>query len=288
MLYWAQVMHMNREKTGELIASARKERNMTQKELAQRLHVSDRAVSKWERGAGFPDVSLLEPLANALGLRVLDLLRGERVGEVDVHVAVSEALTAFQEKQRRDRKQIFKDSLYIVLWILPLVLFCLYVFPLKSDVNQTIKAGVYQDGRLITYTDVELRGEIGQNLLNGSRYYWGRFAIDCVEWTTRENAYAGISLHGEDGLVYTMGGTPTSALYDLDTVINRDVTEFAFALQSPTHLVMGEPRAETWCILATSPEAYEAYRENKEGLVPPLKDEAPDRLPEFPSAWAKS
>ena len=64
MLCWAQVMDMNREKTGFLIAAARKEKNMTQKDLAKALHVSDRAVSKWERGAGFPDVGLLEPLAN--------------------------------------------------------------------------------------------------------------------------------------------------------------------------------------------------------------------------------
>ena len=69
---------MDRTKTGALIAAARKEQNMTQKELAEALHVSDRAVSKWERGAGFPDISLLEPLADALGLGVLDLLRGER------------------------------------------------------------------------------------------------------------------------------------------------------------------------------------------------------------------
>lgn len=69
---------MDRTKTGALIAAARKEQNMTQKELAAALHVSDRAVSKWERGAGFPDISLLEPLADALGQGVLDLLRGER------------------------------------------------------------------------------------------------------------------------------------------------------------------------------------------------------------------
>ena len=56
-----------------LIAEARKQKNMTQKDLAAALHVSDRAVSKWERGAGFPDVSLLEPLADALGLQVLEL-----------------------------------------------------------------------------------------------------------------------------------------------------------------------------------------------------------------------
>lgn len=50
---------MDAGKTGELIAQARKQKNMTQKQLAEALHISDRTVSKWERGAGFPDVSLL-------------------------------------------------------------------------------------------------------------------------------------------------------------------------------------------------------------------------------------
>ena len=69
---------MEIEKTGKLIAEVRREKGMTQKELAAQLHVSDRAVSKWERGAGFPDVALLEGLAEALDLTVTDLLRGER------------------------------------------------------------------------------------------------------------------------------------------------------------------------------------------------------------------
>ena len=50
MLFWRQVMEMDKTKTGALIAAARKEKSMTQKELAKALHVSDRAVSKWERG----------------------------------------------------------------------------------------------------------------------------------------------------------------------------------------------------------------------------------------------
>ena len=51
---------MDNAKTGALIAARRKELNLTQKELAEKLHISDRTVSKWERGAGFPDISLLE------------------------------------------------------------------------------------------------------------------------------------------------------------------------------------------------------------------------------------
>lgn len=97
---------MDRTKTGALIAAARKEQNMTQKELAAALHVSDRAVSKWERGAGFPDISLLEPLADALGLGVLDLLRGERgtVPEPEPTIRQALAFLARQAKERTRRK----------------------------------------------------------------------------------------------------------------------------------------------------------------------------------------
>lgn len=69
---------MELEKTGALMAQARKERGLTQKELAQSLHVSTQAVSKWERGLSFPDVSLLESLSRRLGLTVSELLSGER------------------------------------------------------------------------------------------------------------------------------------------------------------------------------------------------------------------
>lgn len=69
---------MDTKKTGLLISQARKEQGLTQKELAEQLHVSDRTVSKWERGAGFPDVTLLEPISDTLGLPVQCLLLGTR------------------------------------------------------------------------------------------------------------------------------------------------------------------------------------------------------------------
>ena len=68
---------MNSQKTGQLIAQQRGALGLTQKQLASQLHISDRTVSRWERGVGFPDLSLLEPLADALGLSVIELLRGE-------------------------------------------------------------------------------------------------------------------------------------------------------------------------------------------------------------------
>ena len=71
---------MNNETTGAFIQRLRRERGLTQKDLARRLHITDRAVSKWERGLCAPDIALLEPLSEALGVSVPELLAGERAG----------------------------------------------------------------------------------------------------------------------------------------------------------------------------------------------------------------
>ena len=63
---------------GQFIAKRRKEKNMTQAELAAKISVTDKAVSRWERGLGFPDISTIEPLAAALDLTVPELMRSEK------------------------------------------------------------------------------------------------------------------------------------------------------------------------------------------------------------------
>lgn len=74
---------MDNIKTGKLISSIRKDKGMTQKQLADNLGVSNATISKWETGKGFPDISLLEPLANALGITVSEILVGERQNNDD-------------------------------------------------------------------------------------------------------------------------------------------------------------------------------------------------------------
>lgn len=67
---------MDLEKTGELLSRLRKERGMTQKQVAGRLQISDRTVSKWERGAGLPDVSLLKDISALYGVDMEKILEG--------------------------------------------------------------------------------------------------------------------------------------------------------------------------------------------------------------------
>ncbi len=76
---------MNAQKTGSLIAAIRKEQNRTQQDLANELGVSSAAISKWERGIGFPDVSLIEPLAASLGITIAELFKGERIENGDAN-----------------------------------------------------------------------------------------------------------------------------------------------------------------------------------------------------------
>lgn len=67
---------MDARKTGRFIAEKRKERNMSQKELADFLHITDKAISKWERGLSFPDITVLIPLSEVLNVSLYDLLTG--------------------------------------------------------------------------------------------------------------------------------------------------------------------------------------------------------------------
>lgn len=104
---------VDKTRLGDFIAGERKRLGLTQKELAGRLYVSDKAVSKWERGLSIPDVGLLIPLADTLGVTVTELLEGRRIqsaagmemGEVEQVVKKALALTETAPKESRQQKR---------------------------------------------------------------------------------------------------------------------------------------------------------------------------------------
>ena len=75
---------MDKDATGRFIAELRKEKGYTQKELAEKLMVTDKAISRWETGKGLPDTSLLKPLGDILGVSVGELLSGKRIEEAEI------------------------------------------------------------------------------------------------------------------------------------------------------------------------------------------------------------
>ena len=107
---------MDNTQFGRFVAQLRKEQNLTQKELVERLHVTDKAVSKWETGKGFPDLKLLEPLAQALGVSLVELLQGERTPSPTL--TKEEAGQAAVQAMEQSQKNTARRYLKLFRWLL--------------------------------------------------------------------------------------------------------------------------------------------------------------------------
>lgn len=116
---------IDKEKFGAFVAQLRKEQGMTQKELAKKVYVSDKAVSKWERGLSMPDITLLIPLSRTLGITVMELLECQRIEQTAMDSNHVEELmhkvityseeTPVERKKRRGRESaLFVVSLIVV------------------------------------------------------------------------------------------------------------------------------------------------------------------------------
>ncbi len=109
---------MDQNKTGKFIAGERKRKALTQKQLAEALGISDKTISKWERGGGFPEVSLLLPLCRELDITVNELLAGERVAEEDYKKKAEENMMNLVKEAQESRKKIILSALVAALAIL--------------------------------------------------------------------------------------------------------------------------------------------------------------------------
>ena len=95
---------MDQIKIGKFIAEMRKEQNMTQKQLAERLNISDKTVSKWECGKGMPDNSILLELCDVLHINVNELLSGEKVSSDNYHRKAEENMLQLIDKSEKEHK----------------------------------------------------------------------------------------------------------------------------------------------------------------------------------------
>ncbi len=144
------MQNINNCQFGEFVAELRKEKNITQKQLAAQLFISDKAVSKWERGLSLPDVSLLIPLSKILDVTTTELLSGERIKQ-DNAIPLEQSNLLIEKVVLMKRKKInvsdllcqkqsFKKSLFIILisTILSIVFSFILVCFFYSALNQSL------------------------------------------------------------------------------------------------------------------------------------------------------
>lgn len=114
---------MDNQKFGAFISSLRKEKGWTQLELAEKLNVTDKAVSKWERGIGFPDIKTIEPLAAALEVSVLEIMRSERIENTDVSTGnAEEAVTNIIDVATYQRKIEQRNAIIIAVSVMTIIM----------------------------------------------------------------------------------------------------------------------------------------------------------------------
>ena len=112
---------MDQIKTGKFIADERKKKGYTQRQLAEQLGISDKTISKWERGNGFPEISLLLPLCNELDLSVNELLTGERISETEYREKAEENMVNLVKEAQESKKKIIMSAMVGVLVIVAAV-----------------------------------------------------------------------------------------------------------------------------------------------------------------------
>lgn len=116
---------MDAQKFGQFIAAQRNEKGLTQAELGRRLQVTDKAVSKWERGLGFPDINTLEPLADALDVSIAELMKSERIEQMNESItteAIANTIELADEQRKLAEKKNIRDILTVAAALTALVL----------------------------------------------------------------------------------------------------------------------------------------------------------------------
>ena len=132
---------MDPNKIGRIIMERRKYLKMTQKELAKKLYITDKAISKWERGLSLPDISTLIPLTEILNLNLYDLMKGEtNMNKESIEQTLKNTIKYSEQEIKRSKKTYFKIGIAILLTFF--VLFISYQFALKYEMPVKYQEGL--------------------------------------------------------------------------------------------------------------------------------------------------
>ncbi|MGN0658370.1 MAG: helix-turn-helix domain-containing protein [Emergencia sp.] len=163
---------MDYEKTGKLIQEARKAKGLTQVQLADMLGITDRAVSKWERGKSFPDVGLLSSLGHALDLSAGELLEGEKKEGVQLTRAESDqtAVKGIRLYLNRQRNKGIAAATFVLIVILLTGGFCVWLHRSIDFQRETVYfPSVFVDEKNGDEYELSMDGEYNEIIMNELR-----------------------------------------------------------------------------------------------------------------------
>ncbi|MBQ7348531.1 MAG: helix-turn-helix transcriptional regulator [Clostridia bacterium] len=130
---------MNLKHTGNFIAAKRKEKGLTQQNLAELLFISEKTVSKWECGKGFPDTSLILPLCSTLEISANELLSGKTLDEEQYKISAEKNLIELKDKQiKTDKFLLFAE--WIIGYLATFILLALVCVASYCDLSTPIRA----------------------------------------------------------------------------------------------------------------------------------------------------
>ncbi len=118
---------MDQIKIGKFISSKRKEKNMTQSELAERLNITDRAISKWENGVCLPDASNMPDLCKILNITINDLFSGEVVDMKNNEKMLEEKLLEMTKLKEQRDKELLSLEIFIGIIVTVILLTCIFI-----------------------------------------------------------------------------------------------------------------------------------------------------------------
>ncbi len=211
---------MNKERLGNFIGGERRSLGLTQKDLAARLHVTDKAVSKWERGMSYPDVTLLEPLAAALDLTVEELMACRRQAVKGEEETMQNLLDISRDSVRKERRRSWKRlaAVLVLLAITAAVVAYNLIIVRVNDTSQTFLLTETIGGENYVYLRMEgnhllklrcgenvqiipedLKDQRGDSLTFRVSYRYNRLTLEgellSCEWD------GGISLGGPEAMI---------------------------------------------------------------------------------------
>ena len=164
---------MDNKKFGQFILQLRKEKGWTQLELAEKLNITDKAVSKWERGVGFPDIKMIEPLAEIFNVSVLEIMHSERVSEQSISTenateAINNVIDIVSFQRKIERRNILItiitfSAIVMLLFLIDVmqwegfIMICLPIIMLGTGLY-LIGLSIYRSRQQLTYTTTLILG----------------------------------------------------------------------------------------------------------------------------------